>query len=72
MSGYVIPIIVEKIRTPKKILFKEMKDSLERDLMFLDESNILNLEINKPKDTNSIIAMKASKYIPLCGSFANE
>ena len=72
MSGYVIPIIVEKISTPKNILFNEIKDSLESALIFLDDSNIFRLEANRPKDTNRITAIKASKYIPLWGSFAKE
>ena len=72
MSGYVIPIIVEKISTPKNILFNEIKDSLESALIFLDDSNMFSLEANRPKDTNRITAIKASKYIPLWGSFAKE
>tara|TARA_A200000113_G_scaffold196374_1_gene187385 strand:- start:1 stop:192 length:192 start_codon:yes stop_codon:yes gene_type:complete len=63
---------VAKIRTPKNILFKEINDSLEKDLIFVLDVKRSNLDVNNHNDEKSIIPINMRRYMPLCGSFANE
>ena len=61
-----------KIRTPKNILFKEINDSLEKDLIFVLDVKRSNFDVNSHSDEKRIIPINTSRYMPLCGSFANE
>ena len=64
--------MVEKISVPKIILFMEIKDSFEKETMFLLEVSNGSLYENIAKDKITKIPAKLSKYNPLSGSLANE
>ena len=67
-----MPSIVEKINVPKIILFIEIKDSFENDVISFFEANNGNLYENRIRDEKTKIPVKLKRYNPLSGSFAKE
>ena len=61
-----------KWKIQRKLVFKEINDSLEKDLIFVLDVKRSNFDVNNHSDEKRIIPINTSRYMPLCGSFANE
>tara|TARA_Y100000739_G_C20581668_1_gene453174 strand:+ start:1604 stop:1777 length:174 start_codon:yes stop_codon:yes gene_type:complete len=57
----VTPSITEKTKEPKNILFIDIKDSFEKDLIFPTDLIVGNLKTNKTIENIIIVPINASK-----------
>ena len=72
IKGYVTPKKIEKIAVNIKMLFIDKNDSLEPVTINFDDCIFGSLYANIPSEIRVIKPEKPNRYMPRCGSFANE